>query len=483
MHQQVERQAAERPAWVAVREYTGGQWRTTNWDRLREMVAGVAERAGRFGDGDAIVVLVLDNSAESIAMFLGLTMASVDVLCVEANSSHLGDDRSVLRRIGASQVIGPDFPTVAGTTMAYSELLGETSSFVESLRVPDRDPAILALTSGSTGEPRIVRQTLSSIERGGQIYRAVYRYTDDDKVLGPIPLAHSFGMMGLLAGALAVGAEIMTMPRFSVSGVRSGISQGATVLLGTPMIYRILSMAPQPAAGEVVRLRTLLSSGGPLASDTRLRAEGALGLPIRQIYGSTEAGLIACQYDRDTPWPLDSAGSLHSSVEWRVEPSDSSVDPCTGRFFIRTSTMFSGYVGGGEAALGNDGMYDTGDLVHVDPGGDLTVLARKNTFVNVGGRKVAPGRVEAVLNEHPNVADAHVFGHEHGGEETVHAAVVLHDPHTDVADILAYCRRKLANYEVPYRVHVLRVLPRTTMGKVDHSALARACAALPSWTG
>ncbi|UGT61027.1 AMP-binding protein [Nocardia asteroides] len=482
MYQHVERHAALHPERSAVSEYLGGrQWRTTTWSTLRAMAAAVANRAHDLGAGDRAAVLVLDNSAAGVATLLGLTMASLDVMCLEPDNSHLRDLSSIRRRIGAHLVIGPDIPAISGIETTYTDLLENTSASAIGV-VAQRVPEILAMTSGSTGEPRIVRQPSSGIERGGQIYRQVYGLTDDDRLFGAIPLAHSFGMMGLLAGAMTSGAEIMTMPRFSVSGVHTGLHRGATVLLGTPMAYQLLGMADGVAGAGAGRLRALLSSGGPLSRDTRARAERALGLPIHQIYGSTEAGPIAFQCDREVPWPPESTGELHPSVRWRLEPTDSNGDPRTGRLHVDTSTLFSGYVGSSAAVTGADGMYDTGDLATVDPAGVLTVLGRQNRFVNVGGRKVDPGRVESVLLQHSNVLDASVFGRETRNEEAVHAAVVFRDPLLDVAEVVAHCRANLANYEVPYRIHVLPVLPRTPMGKIELSALVRTCAALPPET-
>ncbi|MFI0975849.1 class I adenylate-forming enzyme family protein [Streptomyces sp. NPDC021093] len=506
MHQQVEEHAAARPDAPAVRVLADGRWRGTSWRELRDRAAGAAEWAERTVGRDSPVVLVLDNSAESLAVFLGLTAASVDLLCLEANSSHLDAERSVARRIGARYVIGPDGGSSGSgsghgngssngngsDTTAYAEVRGDPGG---PLRAPDRSPEILGLTSGSTGEPRIVRQHLANIERGGRLYAETYGYTPADRLLGPIPMAHSFGMMGLVAGALTAGAEIVTTARFSVSAVHTAIDEGATVLLGTPMIYRILGMAPRPTGsgtgsdsgsgtGNGTALRALLSSGGPLPPGTRAQAEQVLGLPVHQIYGSTEAGVIACQYDREEPWPEGSAGRIHPSATWRIAPAQTGAGSATGRLLVRTTMLFTGYLDDGdvrdEAVFDEDGLYDTGDLVTIDASGDLTVLARRSTFINVGGRKVDPGRVGDVLGAHADVVEAHVFGHEADGEESVHAAVVLRDPQGGVADLLTYVRGRLAAYEVPHQLHVLAALPRTTLGKPDLAAVKRACALLPA---
>ncbi|TLQ47861.1 class I adenylate-forming enzyme family protein [Streptomyces marianii] len=469
MHRHVERHAAGRPEAPAVHVFSAGRWVGTDWLRLRDMAAGVSEHARRAYRTGAPVLLALDNSAESIAVFLGLTSASVDVLCLEADPSRGEMQQALARRIGAGASIGP---AGGDSVLAYTDVMDTAKGPLEA---PDRNPEILGMTSGSTGEPRIVRQNLANVERGGCIYRDTYGYTARDSLLGPIPIAHSFAMMGLLAGALVSGARMFTMPRFSVSAVHTAIDEGATVLLGTPMIYRILGMASRPM-GHTSSLRALLSSGGPLPTDTRARAEHVFALPVREIYGSTEAGVIACQYDREEPWPAGGAGRIHPSTRWRLRPAGIAGVPAeAGWLHVRTATLFAGYLGGDDG-LDANGLYDTGDLVSVDPRGDLTVLARKSSFINVGGRKVEPARVSGVLEACTAVAEAHVFGHEEDGEESVHAAVVLRAPHASVADVLAFCRERLAAYEVPHHVHVLSALPRTTLGKADLIAIKQACA-------
>jgi acyl-coenzyme A synthetase/AMP-(fatty) acid ligase len=137
--------------------------------------------------------------------------------------------------------------------------------------------------------------------------------------------------------------------------------------------------------------------------------------------------------------------------------------------------MFAGYHGSDRAVVTPDGFYDTGDLVRVDPAGHLFVLGRKESVVNIGGRKVSPKRIERILLTHAGVRDAFVFGVERDDrEQEMHAALVL-APGTGVHDVLEFCRSaSLQPYEVPHRVHSLDGLPRNGMGKVDRHRLEAA---------
>src|SRR2546430_188057 len=146
---------------------------------------------------------------------------------------------------------------------------------------------ILQLTSGSTGEPRITRQPLSHVLTGGRLYRRLFAITERDTVLVAVPVAHSYGLAGLCS-ALLSGATLVTLPRFSLRTLVAGLYDGATILLGTPLLYRLLTPILS-GRGPTPHLRTALSAGGPMPADTA-DITAALGTPVRQIYGTTEAG-------------------------------------------------------------------------------------------------------------------------------------------------------------------------------------------------
>ena len=464
--------AARTPEAAAVRTRVGDGWETWSWSRLHESALAAAGRARALLDGWPLAIVVVDSTAACVAGLLGLLLADVRVLPVERDSSYLLDARSAVRRAGAAAVVGP-----AGTAapapmrlVGLADLVDGASPDAGGEPALEGDPDVLQLTSGSTGEPRIAVQSLGAVLRGGRIYRDRYRLSPADEVLVSVPLAHSFGLIGGMAAALVAGASLLTLERFSLSGVQAGLDAGATVLLGTPMVYELVGSALPRAAGRTIR--TALSSGGALSRRTRERASASLGCAVHQIYGSTEMGLVASQFDRPAPWPDDCAGLAGPGVTWRVEPGGPG-EAGAGRLLVRTSTMFRGYAQGAGAGTFVDGFYDTGDRAHVDGAGHLFIDGRKATFINVGGRKVNPERVERLIGEHPLVREVAVYGMEAGDAEEVHAAVV---PAAALAveDLLEWCRSRLSPYEVPHRVRLLEDLPRTGLGKVDRRGLAAA---------
>lgn len=454
------------PDAVALRELSpDGAPVETSWAALHAAASRAAARAARLPTGSP-VVLVVDGTAASAATLLGVTAAGVDVLVVESQSSHLDDARSPVHQVPAAAVVGPPERSSAGPApyVPYEAFRAEPEDGTTTRSAPPAAAGeVWQLTSGSTGVPRIARQPLDSVLEGGRAYRALFGVTARDVVLVSVPLPHSYGLAGLYCGLVAQ-ATVVSMPRFGIGPLVRSLRRDATVLLGTPLTYRLLATA---LAGHdpPSRLRVALSAGGPLPEDTADAVRHACGTPVRQIYGTTEAGLIACvPADRDR-WPAGSVGRPAPGVTLRLHPE-------TGRAQVHTRMMFRGYWGSEAPALTPDGFYDTGDEASVDAAGDVYLRGRRDSVVNVGGRKVSPPRVEQVLSAHPGVAEACVFGVERAdGEQELHAAVAL-TAGTGAEEVLAHCRAEaLQPYEVPHRLHTVDRLPRTGMGKVDRQAL------------
>ncbi len=452
------------PDAVAVRAGTSAGWAETTWAELHRDALSVASRAHELSRRGPVVVIV-DGTAASVATILGLASAGADVLLIEEKSSYLADQGLAIHHVGARIVVGPasgvdDVPAPL-TRLTYGECRAPSGT----ARLPSGPPAgeILQLTSGSTGEPRVARQPLRNVRHGGRVYQQVFGLTETDVILAAVPLAHSFGLIGGLAASVVSGASLWTLSRFSIRQVLAGLRDGATTLLGTPLVYRLLAPMLRSESGFPA-LRTAVSSGGPLSLE--LAAEVGVGLSstVRQIYGSTEAGLIAYQPDTGEPWPPDAVGVAAPGVRLHIEP-DTAVG---GQLFVRTPTLFSGYLGAPSPARGDHDSYATGDLARIDDHGRLFLTGRKDTFVNVGGRKVNPRRIERILAEYQGVRDVFVYGMAAPDQEQrLHAAVVL-EPGASIEDIVEFCRsRRLAPYEVPHHLHAMDSLPHTGMGKID----------------
>lgn len=471
----------ERPDAVAVRTASTSGFYLATWAQLYDAACAVV--AGAAGlEPDAPVLLIMDNTPASVAALVGLTAAGLDVLPVEESSSHLTDLLAPARNPGVRTVVGP--ARAAGTEPADTTFLSYERCQARQVGTGDCSPhrvgEVLQLTSGSAGEPKIVRHPLANVRHGGCTYHQILGLTLTDVVVAAVPLAHSFGLVGALTAAVVSGAELRTSRRFQPGFFADTLTGDATVLFGTPQVYRLLVTVlrgrPRPA-----RLRAAVSSGGPLPAELGERARAALGVAVRQFYGSTETGLISYQPDGDGTSADSSVGIPAPGVRLRLSRPVPGGPAGTGQLSVCTPTLFTGYLGVAGPIVTSDGFYATGDLARIDSSGRLHLLGRKDTFVNVGGRKVNPTRVMRVLGEHPGVRDSFVFGAtDASGEQRVHAAVVL-EPGTGLAELTAHCRaRGLAPYEVPHEFHPLARLPRTAMGKVDRHVVIASVAAEPT---
>jgi acyl-CoA synthetase (AMP-forming)/AMP-acid ligase II len=147
-----------------------------------------------------------------------------------------------------------------------------------------------------------------------------------------------------------------------------------------------------------------------------------------------------------------------------------------GEVVIKGANVTSGYENNPEANASSfvDGWFRTGDQGYLDPDGYLVLVGRLKELINRGGEKISPREIDEVLITHPAVAEAVCFGvpHTMWGEE-VAAVVVLSEPVTE-AELLAFCRERLAEFKRPKQIHITDTIPKTATGKLQRRLVAEA---------
>jgi O-succinylbenzoic acid--CoA ligase len=306
----------------------------------------------------------------------------------------------------------------------------------------------IVFTSGTEGEPKPVELTVDNLDAAAAGSAAVLGVEPGDRWLSPLPLFHIAGL-SILTRCARGGTTAVLHDRFDPIAVTTQLARGDVTLIS--LVPTQLRRLRDRGLTEAPRLRALLLGGGPIPPDLVEWARGA-GLPVRCTYGMTET---ASQVAVTEPW--ESAATPLPGAELRIAAD--------GEILVRGPVVAPGDVG-------EDGWLHTGDLGSVDGHGRLHVAGRIKELIVTGGEKVAPAAVEAVLAGHPAVADAGVAGTpDPDWDEAVTAFVVERSPVSDY-DLLAFCRERLAGYQVPKRVVRLDALPRNAGGKLLRSELA-----------
>jgi malonyl-CoA/methylmalonyl-CoA synthetase len=334
--------------------------------------------------------------------------------------------------------------------------------------------AILALTSGTTGEPKRVplshRNLLSSIR--GVLW--AWRWRANDRLVHSLPIGHQHGL-GAIHAALLTGSHASILPAFDPFGLLDALDEHqASVLFAVPAIYeRLLAEAPEKI-GSLRRLRLMTSGSAPLPSELATRIEAATGqLPVER-YGLTETGLNVSN-PHDGPRIPGTVGLALPGVELAVVGEDGvRLAPGeTGEVLLRGPQVFNGYPGRddrNESFI--EGWFRTGDLGMIDDGtGHLRLMGRSKELIITGGMNVFPREVERALLAVPGVIDAAVIGvPSRSWGEAVTAFVVTAGVSAD--DVASAISNRLAPFKRPKQVIQVGSIPRTEMGKLKADTLA-----------
>jgi acyl-CoA synthetase (AMP-forming)/AMP-acid ligase II/thioesterase domain-containing protein len=351
--------------------------------------------------------------------------------------------------------------------------------------VIDRDAILLMVTSATTGSAKLVPLTAANLEAGLSARGEGLRITADDRVLLMTSLSHIIGVENALTQLQAGGAVVAT-GGFDPSAYLEWLrTLRPTWYNCAPTVHQATLVELQRSqASAATSLRFVQSAGAPLPSETKAELEKALGVPVFNDYGMTEACPIAMDAYLDGGRVANSAGRSYG-LEIGVLGIASQLLPPgeQGEIVVRGSAVFSGYPDNPEANANafHQGWFRTGDLGRLDQNGNLFIVGRLKEMINRGGEKVLPGEVDAVVASHPAVLDAAAFAIPHRTlGECVACAVVLRDPINhpiSAVEIRRFAAQSLAVFKVPHRICFVDRIPRGELGKPqrwqltqDHSA-------------
>jgi len=338
---------------------------------------------------------------------------------------------------------------------------------------PDR-PALLCYTSGTTGRPKGAMLTRKNLLAQAESLYHAWEWSSDDVLLHALPLFHVHGLLVALLGALYAGARIVLLPRFDPEVVLDRLcADRCTLFMGVPTMYHRLLACGVSGRPGLERMRLFVSGSAPLPPELFCAFQQRFGHTILERYGMTEAGMVLSNPLSGVRKP-GSVGLPLPGVSVRIVDPDTGRDlpaGAVGEILIRSAGLFQGYWRKPEAdreVFLPDGWFRSGDLARRDTDGTFRIVGRCRELIITGGFNVYPREVEEVLQCHPAVAEAAVFGRPDVDlGERVAAAVVLRDPgQAAEEDLTRFCRQALAAYKCPREIRFLKTLPRNSLGKV-----------------
>lgn len=438
--------------------------RIVTFAELRERVhaAATALRERGVGEGD-VVAVSLPNVWEHVALELAIPLLGAVVMPLPLNLGT-AERTWALERTGARLVVAP--PEAEALCAA---------PYAGRVEPPPPDPrrvVEIALTSGTTGMPKLASLHAGLKQATFEAFTSRLEVTPDDRVLVISPLMQGIG--GMCLYCLRVGAALVMLrePRFTpehtldvAGGTRS------TLLVGVPT--NVIRMLESPALGtaDLGAARCTAVAGAPMPPAVARAWEERTGSRVCIFYGSMDGGQLAVGSPSDPAekrWTT--VGRVHDCAEAMITPE--------GEICMRGPTVQERYWGEDRGPYADDGWVHMGDLGAIDAEGYLRVSGRLKDVVIRGGTNVNPFEVENALRSHPEVLDACIVGRpDRELGERVQAFVVVRR-RLGLDDLRVHLAALgLARYKWPEFVELLDELPLSGPGKVDRRSLRERAAA------
>jgi long-chain acyl-CoA synthetase len=455
---------------------------------LLQLTAGVREWLRSLMGGEPrVIASALDNSWRFAACFLAASELGcslmpcnpqwraaelqplaerLDIRAAIVEPQWSAEWRKVLARPGAHLIHADSIPAENGAASSPSP---GTPAALD-------DAAVYLSTSGSSGTPGLVprshRNLIAIAENVGQTLGVGPGW----RLLSVIPLHYANGFNNSFIVPLWNGATVVMMAKFN-PGVCAELVEREQIntLFGSPFLYSSLLEGVSDARA-LAGLKNCFSAGGRMPAGLAERWHQRFAVPIRQLYGMTEVGVIAIQSAEDA---LDF--SAHAAVGLPIRgveiailgPDSLRLAPGeVGEIAVRSAAVMAGYAGDAERGLFHAGFFRTGDLGSLDSSGRLHLAGRIGRVINIAGVKVDPVEVERVLEMLPAVASCLVDTVDNGAGGQVIRARVLARAGCQLTrrEVIDQCRRHLADYKFPRVIEFLGDSALTIAGKILKSA-------------
>jgi fatty-acyl-CoA synthase len=346
-------------------------------------------------------------------------------------------------------------------------------------RAPGHRPGDLMLvyTSGTLGRPKGAVHTAAAMAANIDAAVDAQGFDERTRALTVLPLFHVGGLCIQALPVLAAGGCVWLHARFDPAAWLAAVERDRpTTSLLVPATMRAVVEHPQWASADLSSL-AFVNSGSQVVPVPLIEAFHARGVPVCQVWGSTETGPVSIVLrPHEALAHVGSTGRAARGVEVRLDVSgrDATVGE-VGEIWVRAGNLMRGYHRGDHPESFDGGWFRSGDLAWADADGFVTVVGRSREMIVSGGENVYPAEIENLLANHPDVAECAVVGvpDARWGEVPVLAVVPRAGRSVDAAALQPLFDAALARFKHPRSVVVVEALPKTALGKVRKDALAR----------
>ena len=477
---------------IAARSVEDGK--SLTWEKLHRETTRVAYLMHAMGirANDRIAVLG-ENTIDNLILYYGIQAygATYCTVNTEINPHHLSE---MLDRIGPKAVFwqkelegtgitsgGP------GTWIPYGPYDGEDDGLFAMLAsLPDNDPpypvngpedrAVISFTSGTSAAPKGVLHCFSNYYAIAQHQRDRWSLTENDRVLEFRSWSWASAHMLSLNPVLLTGAELLMAKQFSRSRFFGWIAEySPTVIIAVPTVVNILLEAPPEHARRAFDgVRFVSCSTAPLAPEAHRRFEDIYGVPLVQLYGMSEGGVVCA--NRPETRRIGSVGKPGMYQDVTAIGPDGAPLPAgeEGRLVTISAQHAQAYLhadGTLEAIRGTP--LETGDLGYIGTDGFVHVTGRARDVIIRGGVNIAPLEIENALMTLDGVAEAAVFGMPDSiqGETVACLVVAKTDTLLTKDDIFTHCGSVLPEAKRPQFIEITTEIPKNDRGKIDRNAI------------
>lgn len=464
-----------------------------SWGALYDLTIRVGHlmRAMGLRANDRIAVLG-ENSLENLILYYGIQAygATYCTVNVEVNRHHLLE---MLQRLQPKAVfwqedldpraLGAGGPGTWISYGAYDGTGGGLFAMLESMPAgPAIDPvnqpedrSVISFTSGTSAQPKGVLHCYSNYYAIAQHQMGRWSLTPDDHLLEFRSFSWASAHMLSLNPVLATGATLLFAQRFSRSRFLGWIKEyRPTVVIAVPTVVNLLLEETMEGAGEAFDgVRFVSCSTAPLMPEQHRRFEETYKVPLVQLYGMSEGGVVAANYPESRRLGSVGKPGLYHDITIRNPDGDKVPQGEVGEIETVSAQHAQAYLqANGEIEPIRGHALKTGDIGYLDEDGFLIVTGRARDVIIRGGVNIAPLEIDAVLTQYEAVAEAVTFGVPDPiyGEEIASFVSVKPGRSLTPTELSTHCAALLPDAKCPKHIAIVDDIPKNDRGKIDRNA-------------